>query len=52
MDYIFVDIFDFINFDLADSRGRAIVTTVNGDSAGYMQPLYSGDEVEIYWKET
>lgn len=52
MDYIFVDIFDFIDFDLADSRGRAIVTTVNGDSAGYMQPLYSGDEVEIYWKET
>ncbi len=51
LDYIFVDIFEFIDFDLADSRGRAIVTKVNGDSAGYMQPLYSGDEVEIFWKE-
>lgn len=51
LDYIFVDIFEFYNFDLADSKGRAIVTKVNGDSAGYMQPLYSGDEVEIYWRE-
>lgn len=52
LDYIFVDIFDYIDFDLSDSRGRAIVTTVNGENTGYMQPLYSGDEVEIYWKET
>lgn len=51
LDYIFVDIFEFYNFDLADSKGRAIVTKVNGDAAGYMQPLYSGDEVEIYWRE-
>lgn len=52
LDYIFVDIFDYIDFDLSDSRGRAIVTRVNGENTGYMQPLYSGDEVEIYWKET
>ena len=51
-DYVFVDIFDVIDFDLSDSRGRAIVTQVNGKSAQYSQKLHDGDEIAIYWKET
>lgn len=50
-EYIFVDLFDAITFDLNASNGRAIVTTVNGEDASYMQKLNSGDVVEIYWEE-
>ena len=50
-EYIFVDIFDHINFDLQDSKGRGIVTQVNGASPDYMQALSDGDKIEIYWKE-
>ncbi len=49
--YIFVDIFSFIDFDLNDSRGRAIVTQLNGRRAEYMEPLAEGDNVDIYWEE-
>lgn len=49
--YIFVDIFSFINFDLNDSRGRAIVTQLNGRRAEYMEPLAEGDNIDIYWDE-
>ena len=50
-DYVFVDIFDVIDFDLSDSRGRAIVTLVNGVPTQYSQKLNDGDNIEIYWKE-
>ena len=49
-DYVFVDIFSFIDFDLKASGGRAIVTRINGRNAEYMEPLSSGDVIEIYWK--
>ena len=48
--YIFVDIFDFIDFDLHDSRGQSIVTNINGRSAEYMEKLESGDVIEIFWR--
>ena len=50
--YVFVDVFDVIHFDLKDSRGRAIVTKVNGHNAEYMEELKEGDSVEIYWEES
>ncbi len=50
--YVFVDIFDFIDFDLKDSRGRTIVTLLNGRSADYMEGLGDGDSIEIYWEES
>lgn len=50
--YVFVDVFDYIDFDLSRSNGRAIVTKVNGADAQYTQTLYDGDKIEIYWKET
>ncbi len=50
--YIYVDIFDYINFDIstAASKGRSIVTLLNGRPAQYMEPLNEGDNIEIYWK--
>lgn len=49
--YVFVDVFDFIDFDLQASDGRIIVTTLNGRNAEYMAALKSGDVIEIYWQE-
>ena len=48
--YIFVDIFNYIDFDLSKPQGT-IVTTVNGHSANYMEELCEGDKLEIYWRK-
>lgn len=50
-DYIFVDVFDRITFDLNAGNGRAIATLVNGMEAEFSQQLHNGDRIEIYWKE-
>jgi uncharacterized protein YdeI (BOF family) len=49
--YIFVDVFNFIDFDLDDSQGRQIVTRLNGASPSYTQEIRDGDIIEIYWRE-
>ena len=49
-EYIFVDIFDVINFDLSTPNGRSIVTNVNGATPDYMQPIHEGDKIEVYWR--
>lgn len=49
VNYIFVDIFDYYEFDLSTVRGE-IITTVNGKKAEYMQNIYDGDVIEVYWK--
>lgn len=49
-DYIFVDIFDFYEFDLKASAGRAIITMLNGSNAQFSAVLADGDEIELGWK--
>lgn len=49
-EYIFVDVFDYINFDLTKPKGKGIVTKVNGQQAQYMDPIHDGDVIEIYWE--
>lgn len=49
--YVFIDVFDYIDFDLSDSRGRAIVTQVNDKNAFYTQILSEGDEIVIRWED-
>ncbi|MDE6620981.1 MAG: hypothetical protein K2K74_10950, partial [Lachnospiraceae bacterium] len=48
--YMFVDIFDYIDFDTRRMQGSGIATLVNGKDAQYTQELYNGDKVEVYWK--
>ena len=50
--YVFVDVFDYIDFDLGTSAsaGKSIVTNLNGRPAQYMETLTEGDVIEIYWK--
>ena len=50
-EYIFVDIFDAIDFDLSRPNGRSIVTILNGATPDYMQPIKDGDKIEVYWKD-
>jgi hypothetical protein len=49
--YTFVDIFDFYEFDLTASNGRAIITNLNGENASYSAVLKTGDTIELRWKE-
>ena len=49
--YVFVDVFNFIDFDLNASKGRSIVTLLNSRNAEYMEPLKSGDVIDIYWED-
>ena len=51
-EYVFIDVFDYIDFDLSDSRGRAIITKVNEKNAFYTQTLNEGDEIVIRWEES
>lgn len=48
-EYVFVDVFEKINFDRSRPRGMGIVATLNGRPAQYMEPLHDGDVLEIYW---
>lgn len=49
--YVYVDVFESIDFDLSRPKGKGIVTTLNGRTAQYMEPISSGDVMEIYWRE-
>lgn len=49
--YVFVDIFDFYDFDLTKPRGDGIMTKINGHNAEFLETLHDGDVLEIYWKE-
>lgn len=48
-DYIYVDIFEFIDFDLSKPQGRAVVTKLNDRNAIFNEPIKAGDKIEVYW---
>lgn len=50
-DYIYVDVFDFIQFDLSRPQGKSVETLINGRKAQYTEPLSNGDRLEIFWKD-
>ncbi len=47
--YIFVDIFNYINFDLSVPKGN-IILKLNGSQANFTDKISSGDNIEIYWE--
>ena len=49
-DYIFVDIYNLIDFDPNAGNGRPLVIRINGEKCGYADELHANDEVECYWK--
>ncbi len=48
--YIFIDIFNYIDFDLTAPKG-IINLQLNDKEAGYTDIIKSGDLVKIFWKE-
>lgn len=49
--YVFVDVFDYIDFDLSKPKGD-IVTLLNGENTQYTAELKPNDNIKIYWEET
>lgn len=47
--YIFVDIFNYVEFDLSNSKGQ-LVLLLNGNRAGFYDNLKERDKIEIKWK--
>lgn len=50
-EYVFVDIFDYIDFDLSSPKGKDLVMTHNNIRAGHLDPIKEGDVIEVYWKD-
>lgn len=48
--YIFVDVFSYINFDLTSPKGN-IVLKLNGRVANFTDSIVPGDMIEIYWEK-
>lgn len=49
-EYVFVDVFEYIDFDLSKPQGSGIATKLNGRDAQYMETIYGGAKIDIYWK--
>ncbi|WP_333859903.1 cell division protein FtsA [Clostridium sp.] len=48
-EYIFVDIFNYVEFDLSSSKGK-LYLHLNGNNVGYYDKLSQGDIIEIGWE--
>ncbi len=48
--FIFVDIFNYIDFDRTKSKG-SLVLKLNGYRANYTDPIREGDHIEVFWSE-
>lgn len=47
--YIFIDVFNFIDFDLSRVQGK-LVLLLNGNKAGFQDILNPGDDIKIFWE--
>lgn len=47
--FVFVDIFDFIDFDLTRVQGN-LVLRLNDKPADYYEAVKSGDNIKVYWE--
>lgn len=48
--YIFVDVFNYISFDLTKPQGN-IVLRLNGQPAAFTDIVRTGDVIEIFWQK-
>ncbi|MGE4284281.1 MAG: cell division protein FtsA [Clostridia bacterium] len=49
-DFMFVDIFNYIDFDLSNPQG-SIALKLNGRQAGFTDLIRTGDDIEIGWEK-
>ena len=48
---IFVDVFDVYPFDMSKVGGIRLVTRINGVDRDFTEPVFEGDEIELYWEK-
>ena len=49
--YVFVEMFDIINFDTSKIQGKEVVMLLNGRKAEHFDELQNGDNIKIYWRK-
>ncbi|WP_194189812.1 cell division protein FtsA [Clostridium chrysemydis] len=47
--YMFVDIFNFYDFDTANVKGETLILTLNGEKAAYTDLIKEKDIIEVKW---
>lgn len=47
--YMFVDIFNFYDFDTANVKGEILILTINGKKAAYTDLIKEKDIIEVKW---
>lgn len=47
--YMFVDIFNFYDFDTANVKGESLILTLNGEKAAYTDLIKEKDIIEVRW---
>ncbi len=50
-EYLFVDVFDYIEFDRSKVGGKALITQINKAPTDFLRVLQEGDVVDIYWEQ-
>jgi hypothetical protein len=50
-EYTYVDIFSVYPFDTKTVGGDELVTTINGTSCMFMDPIKEGDILEVFWRK-
>ncbi len=50
-EYVYVDIFNFIDFKLQQIKGKHLVTLLNGERAEYMHTIQTGDTIVVRWED-
>lgn len=48
--YVYVDIFDVYKIDMKLQPGKILITKLNGRTAEYLEPIKTGDIIEVEWK--
>ena len=48
---IFVDVFDVYPFDLSKAGGTRLITRINGVDKDFTEPLWDGDQIDLYWEK-
>lgn len=48
--YHFVDVLEVYPFDVSKPHGEEVVIMKNGEKAAFTDRIFSGDELELYWR--
>lgn len=49
--FIYIDIFNYVDFDLSAPKGKSVETLLNGRPAQYTEPIKDGDRIDVRWRD-